>query len=720
MKVFPKLIAAVLLTALFAILFQFAKGTYCYPVTVSIEMKSDQDDICQIFYRTFKGYNEAQSIIKPYTGNTFSEITFVLPLSEVENIRFDPGSRSSTYQFKQIAIRVGDQCKRYSGKDILNHFGMVNLVHIQTQHEELLILKTTGSPDVQMNLSPTLNKDFVTVNLETKIAVFCLIFIPFLTGILLIFLRGCKIYSVVKRMLYFALSYNVPNFSTGYVKEYLKINRAIIIFSILLAFLSFGYELFNFTLSIDEEIESFQSASQSYVYIVVGRWGLYFLNQLIIPHGIMPYLPTLIALFGIVGTSVLFVSTLKDGLTAKLIFSVIFITHPIHSYYLAFNTSGLYYSIGMMLIALSYLSFITAVETRTSGFKYYFLSIILLGLALSLYQALLAFFLVLIVFYLFNSVFQSAVLNLRLIVIIISGLFAVTILSFLFYKIGDNATRYFVLEPRHLNQKAYLDNFIGWGNMSLNQIFKNMTQATKEYLTGTGGIGSEVGISLKMVMITMSVIVYFIFTKGSGKIKQLLSVLLLVFLILSPFAVMYINGTVLPARALMSLPLMIAILWLFTFRHAGNILRNIIVVAVFAIFINNTFINTRMFYATYVSWQADRDMANRIIERIYSLDPPVVNGRIKVVFVGNYQHPSNELFYRSDVHGASFFMWDNGNPGRINALFRTIGINELCIVPLNKMAHVANAISLMPSWPSVGSVSLFEDIVVVKFSNPDR
>jgi len=164
--------------------------------------------------------------------------------------------------------------------------------------------------------------------------------------------------------------------------------------------------------------------------------------------------------------------------------------------------------------------------------------------------------------------------------------------------------------------------------------------------------------------------------------------------------------------------MMTAILWLLVYRHAGSILRRIMVVAAFIVLINNTYINTRLFYSSYVSWQADRDMANRIIERVYNLDPPVKNGKIQISFVGNYNHPKNELFVQSDVFGASFFGWDRGNPWRMRDFFRTVGVNELNIVLYENLGFLKEKIEAMPKWPSKGSVKLIDNIVIVKLSDP--
>ncbi|NOR88248.1 MAG: hypothetical protein GQ527_11620 [Bacteroidales bacterium] len=502
------------------------------------------------------------------------------------------------------------------------------------------------------------------------------------------------------------------------MKRYLYENRYIIAFSIFIAIFSFGYELFNFTLSIDEEIDSFRNARDSYVYIFVGRWGLYFLNQLVVPHSSMPYFPTLIALFGIALSSILFLSSQKDNLTAKLLFATLFISSPIHSYYLAFNTSGLYYSIGMILTTISYLSFQKAIESKKVLYSYYIYSILLLAFSLSLYQALLSYFFVFAAYYLLFSFLQSPSLNIPLLLKRISALLAISGLAFLVYQIGDIATRKFVLEPSEMEIPQYLDGFIAWGKTPLTNIFSHLLMSTKEYLSGGNPSTGELGLSIKTFVVIIPVFTFLLIRKTSGFLKIIITLFLVTILILSPFAVMYLNGLKLPTRTFMSLPLMVAIIWLMTYRYANYWFRKIMILFAFVILINNIYTNTRLFYSSYVSSQADRNMAIRIIERIYNLDPPVVNEHIQVFFVGMHQHKTNALFFKSDVFGASFFEWNPGSQYRIISFFRTLGMEELIAIPQEKRAQYKDEISKMPYWPSKGSVRLIDGVTVIKLSEP--
>ncbi len=159
----------------------------------------------------------------------------------------------------------------------------------------------------------------------------------------------------------------------------------------------------------------------------------------------------------------------------------------------------------------------------------------------------------------------------------------------------------------------------------------------------------------------------------------------------------------------MAITLMLAMLWLMVSNEAGKRLRKIIIFAAIAILINNTYINTRLFYSANVSWEADRAMANRIVERIYALDPPLTGGKIPVAFIGMYRPEANELFYSLDILGMSFFSVASLSPGRTMKVFNFIGDPnpELHYVE----QHEQRLSDDMPSWPAKGSVKIIDNVV---------
>ena len=202
MKILFKLIAIALLTILCTILFHLAGRTFYYPVTVSIELKSEQNEVCQLFYSTTSSFNETQSIRKPYKeGDSFRKVTFSLPLSGIQNLRIDPGIKSQFYEIKQITIRVGKQIQSYSGSEILSNFTLTNLVYRDSLPGNSVILTQTNNTDVQMLYKYVLNEKFEIVNYSKKKPGQIFIILMYLVFVGLFVIKGNRINDFIGKIL---------------------------------------------------------------------------------------------------------------------------------------------------------------------------------------------------------------------------------------------------------------------------------------------------------------------------------------------------------------------------------------------------------------------------------------------------------------------------------------------------------------------------------------
>jgi hypothetical protein len=712
-------IAVITVSIVFAVLQWLVPPLFIQKVSVSMELKTWNDEVCQIFYGTrINSFADNQPVTMQYSSRG-DFIKIYIPVTnrmKINNLRIDPVTNSKEFHIKNIILYVGKNEIVYSGEEIIKHFELVNLEAAGIT-DGIITMNQINSPDSQLILKPAINEIFEIEKTNAKFIFFVASTVLYLMLVALIILFGRKIYSTLNRWRQ-SLDYGAAKaINSDMIFSYLQKNKIIIIFSFLVAIFTYGYELFNFSLSIDEEIDSFRTASEAYAYIFVGRWGLYFLKLFFQPTSLIPYYPTIIALICLSASAAIFVIRNPGKFSSGMIFSILYISNPIHSYYLTFNTSGMYFTMGLMLTTIAYFIFKHTIENRNSYLRNYFFTILLLGFSISLYQSHLVFFLVFVTYFIFIESLSPEGLQWKFLRRIILGLLVVISLSLIFYKIGDLITRFYFL-PANLNTSAYLDNFSKWNELPSKQVLSNLYLETKDFLTGTGPSCGILGLSLKSIPIIILLILINVFSLKRPVLKNTISVIVFFALILSPFLLMFYTGAKLPMRAMIPMTLMIALLWLTEYRQAGAFLRRLMFLFALLILINNTWINTRFFYATYTSWQADRDIATRIIERIYQLDPHKNQGEIKVAFSGNYAHQQNELFFKSETHGASFFEWNPGEPYRISPFFKTTGVNEIKTVSLNLLKDYKSEIEVMPSWPDYGSVKLFDDIVVVKFSEP--
>jgi hypothetical protein len=513
------------------------------------------------------------------------------------------------------------------------------------------------------------------------------------------------------------LTNKLKTISSSSLKEYLSGNSMMLVFAILIVVISFGYELFNFTLTIDEELMSFMMAKDLTTYINLDRWGNYWLNRLLMPESVLPYLPTLIALLCMAGSAFLLIAKRKGELLAAIIFFVIFLSSPVHSYWLAFSIISPYIAIGMLVSTIGFLSFEEAEYRSKNRWILYLFSVLGLTIAISVYQALLAYFLTLIAFYLFSKLQTDKELKFPDFALLILRIGVICGISFgIYYVIGLFQKKMTGGTSGILNHE-YLSKFILWDKESVGQILSNLSSFIIATFFPVDSGRAYTGAVVYSVVILLIMIVFFVFRSKLKTISKTLSVILLLVFVLSPFAVMFLNGAVLPPRTFMALPLMMGLLWWLVYRESGSFFKKVLMVVALFIFIGNIQKNTRLFYSSHVANEADYVMASRIVSRIDKLKPEPVDGTIQVSFIGKYSHPVNPLFIQSAVHGSSFFWMNVRGSERLLAFLKIAGFYEFNLIPQSKYSKHSKVLS-MPSWPEKGAVRLIGNTVVVKLSEP--
>jgi hypothetical protein len=157
----PMIAAIVILTIAAVPLIMFSFKTKKFPVTVSVEMKSQTDNIGQVFYSETTDFNEIYSVSKEYSGgDSFEEITFQLPHALVNYLRFDPGTKPCSFEIKKIKIQVGNQIKEFGGEELKANFSFVNLRLPDSSSSENIVLNSINNHDSQILFIHPLNQEF--------------------------------------------------------------------------------------------------------------------------------------------------------------------------------------------------------------------------------------------------------------------------------------------------------------------------------------------------------------------------------------------------------------------------------------------------------------------------------------------------------------------------------------------------------------------------------
>src|SRR5262245_46395585 len=121
-----------------------------------------------------------------------------------------------------------------------------------------------------------------------------------------------------------------------------------------LAFLLiYGYELFNFSLSIDEELHTFGSVSyRSLSWLRQGRWGMALLSWSLDPVSALPVVSTALFGAGLLFSIALLTTYYRLQDLSAYLFGVVLIASPIWPHIVEFNTLSYGIGIGLALCAI--------------------------------------------------------------------------------------------------------------------------------------------------------------------------------------------------------------------------------------------------------------------------------------------------------------------------------------------------------------------------------
>ena len=470
-----------------------------------------------------------------------------------------------------------------------------------------------------------------------------------------------------------------------------------------------GYEIFNFTLSIDEELKAYLYTPSA--DIQQGRWGRVLYYWLIAENTTDPVTPIAA---GLTLYSVAFVLLIKNLLInnwrSVVVAAPIFFGFPVILYDVAFNFVALDLGLGSLSAVLA----LQAAQKRTpAGFV---AASMLIAFATSLYQSLLYFSIIIFLadlvklawgarptiektqqsFVWYGAIFGTALL--------IYASISISLLSYL--DLGFAQRGYF--RPNLIFQ----DSLIVFETM-LSQIWKIYSGFAPSFL------GEGVYYRLLMV-VCLAVLFWSLFVTWRKSARVGLTVLALLGAILfAPFLQHPLNAGYLPYRALVGVPAALTVVVLFAAERSAPNLRKWLLLPLAALLMFEfSTINNRQYYAGH--WQLERDAAlgTQIIARIQETLPDEPAYTIAVVGFKPVKHDALVPFVNSSTLGQSFFSWDGGNSTRI-AMFLNFLSDATFRAPSSEQMEAAlRAAGVMPIWPLAGSVRRIGDVVAIKLSEP--
>ncbi len=194
----------------------------------------------------------------------------------------------------------------------------------------------------------------------------------------------------------------------------------------------------------------------------------------------------------------------------------------------------------------------------------------------------------------------------------------------------------------------------------------------------------------------------------------------LVFLLASPFLVLFLHEGDLAPRSAMGVGLLWLAFWAFGQEIARGLPARLLSSTALLVVVVFLFQNNRMLYSEHLVEQADALTITRIAERIAMLDAQNGAQNISgIVVLGNYSHPvyPSVVRYCGSVLGYSMFEWDSETPqNQLRVLARARGIDQYALYGASALMEGIDSKTLVANrqpWPHADAVFLQDDLAVL-------
>ena len=483
------------------------------------------------------------------------------------------------------------------------------------------------------------------------------------------------------------------------------------IYAVFLLLALYGYEIFNFSLSIDEELVGSPYISGPWLgWIAQGRWGMGALTYIFPPLGNIPLMSTVLFCAGLGVSSCLVARVLFRSYSGQWAFVGLFLSSPLWPHIAEFNTISWGIGIGCVLLTLSLL--FTIAELRFG----YLWAVGFLAIATGIYQSFYIWFLVLVCIRYLAMVLGTAPASsnetnqrfpwLKSSFVALGGL------------LGYLAVEKLFLATLKL-QLTYVEGYVRLADFTTvpAEAFARILKRCWNLISGTDALYLDYGHLLTLLpMLGLLIVVVRLFGQRPLTRSQRIvaGAALAAAFVLGISPILMSAGTI-PARALIPWIPISGFLAGVTLSGGSQFKKLLYAVLAITLFIS-VWTSVSLFYTDHLVRQRDELLAARIMARVDQLLPNPPPDRIPFVVVGAPPAKSAGAFQKLEVFGDSYFdtMHEGGNAYRIAAYLRLLGVDTLEPHQLKDILPQRSIVQAMPVWPAPGSVAMVGDMLVIK------
>ncbi len=472
----------------------------------------------------------------------------------------------------------------------------------------------------------------------------------------------------------------------------------LVLFSIFISVVTYGYTLTNFSLTIDSELPTDASFS-----LALGRWA----GNLVRYHlfnGLLPYFTLLIGLLSWSITSVELTRIFKLNNTHAYIFCALFLTIPQMAYQFAFTMQADYVPFGILLSVLAFRTFLKSTDDMFSlrSILFFSLAAFMLMFVIAFYQALIFSVIMCYLIHFMQTTYEDD-FTVKKAFIKAAHFGVLLIAAALLYFISVKV----ICPPV---EEGYLSSYT---NGDSSNLFGNFIKLWKKNLLGLAYYGERTFVLA--LLLGIGIIVQSIMERK----QVLLRILSIILILLAPFLIsFFITSGYNPPRIYIGTGFAFAFIAVHFIRNMKAM--NIIIPICLVICLAQIYFITNLFYASSKIFMHDKEVAQRIdgvIRQKYpDFDPAAdyvyFHGRLPDADYQKMQLPDSEIF------SGSHFFWDNGSNYRIICFFAYNNIAYYKMLD-NKEAYAKaeGSIAAMPTWPKPESIQKVDHVIIVKLGN---
>ena len=477
------------------------------------------------------------------------------------------------------------------------------------------------------------------------------------------------------------------------------------LFTICLLLLLYGYEIFNFSLSIDEEVFS---GSTPRTWLRQGRWGLAILTRVLPPLGNIPTISTVLFCAGLGVSACILARMLFRSHAGQWAFAALFVSSPFWPHIAEFNPLSWGVGIGCVLLVVCLL---LVLDERRVG---HILAVGILAFAISIYQIFFAWFLVLLCIRYLSVMLGTAPAGatdarkrfpwLRGGLVAIGGLVVYAAIEKLLLVI-------FSLHMGYVESFVHLSEFIRVPAHAIPYTFYRSC----ELISGTDPIYLGYGFFPTLLpLLGVLIVCESLLRRGAlTRSERLLTGAGLVAGFAFALSPLIVAAGLIPARVFITWIPLSAFLGGIALSYRTRFDKLLYGVLAAALFIS-IWVSVSLFYADHVARQRDEVLSIRIMERVDQMIPNPPPNRIPFVVIAPAPSSRVEGIQRVEIFGTSFWEHGGGDPVRIAAYLRILGIDSLAPGQMADVAPQRALIEGLPVWPAAGSVALVNGIIVIK------